>query len=502
MITKEKKTDHLIENKIIRNLILSTEFSRKAFQIYKPEYIQNKYSKTIIKWIKKYFDEYDESPKTHMVDLFEFNKKDVNNEDEYAYIESMLEFLSDEYDEHETINHEYLYKQTEEYFKRRSYQVLSENLSNAAKFGSLDDIQKIHSDFRVVERDMSGWIDPFADEEIKKAFDSQDEHNLFKMPGKLGELMGAFKRSQLVIILAPAKTGKTMFLQEIAVQAILNKLNVCFISLEMNVERSKLRLYRRLTGFSDTGEYKIPVFDCVLNQTGYCKKAQRKNKITVMRLDGGATPNKDYQICDYCRTRHPEEFKKNKTVWFFDKKGNPFEYKYVSKKIQKYKKWYHPNLRFLNCRGKKMSQIVDSINILEQSEGFIPDIIIPDSIYLAAPETNNAGIFAETNEKIWIGKTLAENRSAFVVSGHQGTRDSFNSKILKANHTSGSIQVLADCDGTYGFTQTDEEKMKGILKMNALVSRDDFFISSDCVSLLCNYGVGQIHLDSEWGETN
>ena len=498
MITKEKKDDHLVENKIIRYFILSTEFSRKAFQIYKPEYIQNKHSRKIIEWIKKYFDEYDDAPKINMVDLFEFNKKSIN-QDEYDYIEAMIGFLSDEdTNDDEKINHEYLYKQTEEYFKRRSYQVFADDIQNAAKFGTIEEIQKVHNDFRIIERDLSGWINPFDDNEIRKAFDSQEEQNLFKMPGKLGELMGMLKRSQLVIILAPAKTGKTMFLQEIAVQAILNKFNVVYISLEMNVERSKLRFYRRLSGLSDNGEYKIPVFDCILNQTGHCKKAHRKNKITVMNLNDEITPNKDYEICDYCRERYPKEFKK--TVWFFNKKGEPFEYSTVNKQVQKFKKWYHPNLRFLNCRGKTMSQIVNSINILEQSEGFIPDIIIPDSIYLAAPETNHSGLFEQTNEKIWIGKTLAENRSALVVSGHQGNRDSFKTRMLKAEHTSGSIQVLADCDGTYGFTQSDEEKLKGILKMNALVSRDDFFVSTNCVSMLCNFRVGQIHFDSEWGE--
>jgi hypothetical protein len=499
MITKDAKSDHLIENKIIRNLILSTEFSRKAFQIYKTEYIQNQYSKVIIKWIKEYFDKYDESPKRHMIDIFEFHKKDIKD-DEYEYIESLLMFLSDEdeYDEDEKINHEYLYKQTEEYFQKRSYQVLAENLQNASKFGTIDDLQRIQNDFRAVERELSGWVDPFDPAERRRAYDSLDEDNLFRMPGKIGELMGDLKRSQLIIILAPAKTGKTMMLQEIAMQGLLNRLNVLYISLEMNVKRSELRLYKRISGHSDNGEFKMPVLDCVLNQTGQCKNPNKKNTVVIMDGNGRITPNKNYKICDYCRERHPKNF--IQTVWYFNQKTEKFNFKNSDPKVEKFKKWYHPNLRFLNCRGKKMSQIVNSINILEQSEGFIPDIIIPDSIYLADDENNNSKGFDSLNKKIWIGKTLSEERNCLVASGHQGTRDSFNAKNLKAAHTSGSIQVLADCDGTYGLIHTDAEKSRGILRFSTLVDRDEHFVSSRFVSLLCNFSIGQIHLDSEWGE--
>jgi hypothetical protein len=501
MITKISKDDHLVENKIVRNLILSTEFARKVFQIYNSEYIQNKYSKIIIGWIKNYFDEYNESPKIHMVDIFELKKKDIK-EDEYEYIEALLQFLSneDEYDETEKINHNYIFKETEKYFQKRSYQQLAEKLENASIFGDIEKTQKILSDFRVVEHDLSGWIDPFNDQEIRKAFDSQDEQDLFKMPGKLGELIGTLKRSQLMIVMAPAKRGKTMMLQEIACMAILHKFNVVFISLEMNAERSKLRLYRRLTGLSDSGEIKIPVMDCLLNQTGQCNKKHRKNNITIMNSDGEITQKKGYKICDFCREKYPKNF--IQTIWYINKKSKKFEYNSVDERIKKFKKWYHPNLRFLNCRGKKMSQIVNSINILEQSEGFIPDVIIPDYFAIAAPENSQAQQRDKINQAVWIGKTLAEERNCFVASGHQGNRASFDAKIMKEIHTSEDIRVLGDVDKLIGLMQTNEEKQRGILKASTLVDRDEHFVVNQSVSMLCNFGIGQIHLDSEWGEIN
>jgi len=100
----------------------------------------------------------------------------------------------------------------------------------------------------------------------------------------------------------------SFMLQEIAVQALLKRLKVVYVSLEMKRKNLDKRLYKRLCAMAEGDRNFIyPAFDCEKNQSGECKKPERKNKIRLLTDDDEIPefdPESDYKPCCICNLQH------------------------------------------------------------------------------------------------------------------------------------------------------------------------------------------------------
>ena len=293
----------------------------------------------------------------------------------------------------------------------------------------------------------------------------------------------------------------TWFLQEMAVRAIFQRLKVVFISLEMKKKNIKERLYKRITGFgSKTGEdvFLYPVFDCELNQSGECERAERINQI-VLRSSSGEKPDFDlhmeYKPCSYCRKHMIPDYRLE--TWYELIEIPQFSFSSTKKQINALSKMYGDNLRIMSYPRftAGINDIKKDLFLLEQHEEFIPDIIIVDYADILKPEQTRD----KRNEidDIWkMLASMAAERHCILFTASQGTRGSIYKSDMGQDDLAEWIGKLGHVDMFLGLNQSKDEKRSKILRVNGLVHRHKEIDESVFAMLLQQLEVGQFAMDS------
>lgn len=292
---------------------------------------------------------------------------------------------------------------------------------------------------------------------------------------------------------------------ETVFQGLTWRLKVAIFSLEMSKTDNKKRIYKRLTAMAEQGgEYAYPVFDCALNQDDSCQKIERMNKTGLLLANGAKpkySPDMKYRPCDYCR-HHKEDYDCYfpETWWATQKQDQDMSPGVIKKKTRGFKKIYGDNLRLIAPPSFSVGfDFIDTeLDRLEDTEGFVPDIILVDSFDITEQEV--ADELQDENRKWMKGKRLAGVRHALVINCNQGNREADDKINIKRKHTGGTIKKLANVDVEYTLNQTDEEKKAGVMRVEVLVNRHDESTEKGQVFVLQQLKLGQPNLDSEWVE--
>ncbi len=499
------------EKNIVTGMVVSTDYCRDVIPILKLEYFQADFVRRVVKWILEYYEQYQEAPGKHIQDIFAVEKESLK-EAEAEMIEGFISGLSDRY-EAEGLNIEYLMDNTIEYFKRRSLDILSQNISGHTARGKIELAEEAVRDYSKVAKAVSGWVNPFEQKEIQDAFDDEHQDRLFTFPGALGKMIGWLERDTLVSFLGPMKRGKSFLLEELAVQALATRLKVVLISLEMNKTKMQGRLYKRLTGLPDTkGKIIVyPVFDCVYNQNGTCKKRQRKkynkwlrplrSKYTEAMHVGGypEAPRKlRYVPCTYCRDNGIEDYAL--AVWHSSERKKQLSKKATIKKVKEVKILFGDNLRIISypAFSAGFDDIDRDLDNLEYTEGFIPDVIAIDYFDILAAETARLSERGNIDATWKRGKMMAGQRHCLVATVSQSTRKSIEKRSVGQVDTAEDIRKLAHVEAMYSLNQQLWEKNVGIMRVGIVVKRHGEFNENTKVVVLQSLDLGQPLLDSEF----
>ena len=499
MAILRKRLDSSIEDKIVTGMILSKKFLDATYTLFSPDYMLNQYAQTICKWAKDYYEVYEQAPKKHIQDIFDIEKSNLKKE-EADIIEALLTRLSKDYGDNQPFNDDYFLDKALQYFKRRELEITSRNIQKLLEIGRMDEAEAELSKYRKIEKATSGWCDPFAHESIVEVFSEEGSDGIMSLPGQLGEMIGEIERGWLVGILGPFKRGKTWWLQEMAVIALCHRLKVLFISLEMKKKKMNHRIYKRIVGAGDKETHFVyPCFDCRLNQSGDCLNPARLTVNRIPLLDGEGNlpeynPESEYRPCTLCRPNDPFEF----ATWFEQHDRPNFSFKEVASSIKGFQLMYGDN----NFRTKSyprfsasVEEIKRDIDMLEQVEGFVPDIIIVDYADILKPggKGNRTGEL----DDIWkeLGGLAAE-RNCIVFTGSQGVRGSLYKKLLRQDDLAEWIGKLGHVDLLFALNQTGAEKKMGVMRINLLAHRHRDFHEDEIAVVLQQLDVGQIELDT------
>lgn len=471
--------------------------------IFNLDYFKNDFTKTIAKWVIDYYKKYQTAPLATINDLYKVNKAKLKEADA-DLISTFLSKISRRYENEDTFNVDYLIDKTLGYFKERALALTGENILSYVDIGQVDKAELQIQEYKQVSKLTSGWVDIFASDYIldnfKESVDNDDE-GLFKLVGDLGNHLGRFERGWLVAFLAPMKRGKTFFLQEVALQAINNRLNVLFVSLEMNTQGIANRFYRMMTGLGDEKCDIVPVFDCKSNQNGFCDRPERTNSHTLY-VDGKLPKYNNklpYKVCTKCRGI---DYDYKVATWFEKVKKDPISLSKVSRMTQGFKTMYGDHLRVkaYPAYSANLEHIKNDLAVLEMTEDFIPDVIVVDYADILAPENKNIEGRDRYDETWKMLKNLAATKHCLVVTASQSNRKTLEKKNVKAVDIAEDIRKVAHVDAMYALSQTPEEKVDGIMRISVIAHRfKDFDELAQCV-VLQQLKIGQVALDSEIGE--
>lgn len=498
---KIKKVDSSLEKRIITGMIVSKKFLQQIYPFFNSNYFQNSFTQKISLWVIDFYEAFEEVPFNHIQDIFE-KEKETLKEEETGIIQKLLKDISERYELEKGINADYLYHQTEQFFRRRELEITANNIQVLLKKNKLDEAENQLIQYNKISKLSGNFVNLFDQKEIEATF-AEEDVTFFQFPGALGEFLGDFRRGWLVAMTAPFKRGKTWWLLEVAVIGMLSYLKVVVFSLEMTKTVMNERFYKRFTGTGTKkeGEFLYPCFDCASNQNGTCKKRYRTNNVRLIKHDGKTPDFEDvpgYSPCTYCRNKYPKRYKM--VTWYEPLKRPAYSVNLVSDEMEHMKKYYNPYLRLKSYPrfSANIQDIMRDLDILEQTEDFVPDIIIIDYADILKPESSNVkGV--EKEDETWMNLArLAGEKCSLVVTVTQGTKESLEAEHLSQKHTSKWIGKLAHVDAMFTANQTPFEKEKGMIRYGCMVHRHkEFLDEKQNVTVLQQLKFGQVNLDSE-----
>jgi replicative DNA helicase len=502
MELSRRKIDDKVEERILTGLIVSDTFCKQIIPIINRDTFASPYTKEIAKWCIEYFERYNEAPAQTIQELFDFDKSNLRDEDR-EMISVFLDRIADEYADGQKVNVEYLKDISVEYIRKRNLAISVARADEYMENGNLDEAEKEIQNYNKVYADTDGWENPLSRESIAEYFlaRANKENELFRFDGALGGMIGTLERNWLVGFLAPVKRGKTWWLIEMAKQAIQGCNKCIFISLEMDKHRIKDRIYKALTAQCHEGrDFKYPVFDCLSNQDNSCKKPERTNNKSLLSSIG-QKPEYDatlkYNVCTACRMNNKKEYKA--AYWFITDRPRRMEQKAVSKHIEILDKQFKRSLRVRSypAYSANISRIKSDIEILENSQGFVPDVIIIDYADILAPEDSRITGRERLDDTWKMLKNLSDERHCLVVTASQSNRKSFKKKHVTQTDIAEDIRKLAHVDAMMSLNQTPEEKHSSVMRVNMIALRgDDFDEYASCI-VTQQLKLGQVCLDSQ-----
>jgi len=495
---RRRKVDSSTEKRILTALIVSTQFIQEIQDVVNLDYFTNSFIRKAAGWCIDFFQNYESAPFDHIQDIFRTHRKELKD-DEADLIEKLLTDISKKYELDQGLNVPYMVDQALFFFKKRELEITNGNISILLDRNDIDGAEAQINSFAKISRVASGWVDALDPRYIDEVFQHQDR--MFTFSGELGKFLKGFDRSWLVAIAGAYKRGKTLHLLGITIGAMQQRLRVAWFSLEMGRRESNDRLYKGIlgAGSSDGGPALYPCFDCVYNQDGSCKKAERTNRLPLLKGDRKPqfSPNLRYTPCTVCRFENPKEYG---VAWWYTLIDRPAYTEHnVKKQLTAIKRAWPNSYRFKSYPkfSATLSDMKRDLDVLERTDGFIPDIIIVDQANGVKPESGISLDGIAPHAATWRGlASLAGERCAMVVSPTQITRAALEKKNIKQSDIASHIGLLGDVDVAYSINQTEEEKIEGVMQYSIMAHRHEEFDTNAVCIVLQKMRFGQVYLDA------
>lgn len=504
---KQKDLIH-IERNIATGMIISDEFLRKIREIIDIDYVQSKEAQIIMGWCLEHFDKYEKAPTNDIKEIFIDKLRTTNIQKASAQIiEEILEDLSDDYVDgmYDKFNADYLMERAILYCKATKLKTYAESIEDEVAAGNILEAENNILQYQAVEELQSQAVTPLGSiEQVKECF-AISTTPLIELPGKvngLGDMINpTLIKEGFVIYLAQNKGGKSFHLMRDGILSAKQGYNVAFFQAgDMSQAQMEKRMAIGFARKSDQAKYcgniLVPVIDCWKNQTGKCDKSIREGGLdmeapfegndamtrdkwlTEFPFDDCVSIWEDYSEhvpCHNCkRNRNYRSFEGS--IWWKERpKVDPLTWKEAYKMLNKKHKHIIKRIKLITYPSETltMSKVNMELGILEK-QGFIPSVIIMDYMDLLAPDndTKHLSLRDQENKKWQRARRLSQEKKVLVLSASQSDTKGFTTKVLAKNNFSEDRRKLDHVTAMYGLNMNDEEKKKGIMRVNDIVGRD------------------------------
>jgi hypothetical protein len=270
----------------------------------------------------------------------------------------------------------------------------------------------------------------------------------------------------------------------------------------MTLKQKKQRIYKRFTAAGKKEEdYLYPVFDCVKNQRGSCELEVRTQSITLVDAHGNPPAwDKDnpYRICSVCRGQENGDYEG--ATWHETLARPEYSPHSVNRTMNSFRDQIGHLYRIKSYPrfSANIADIRRDLDLLEQVEGFVPDIIVVDYADILKPEERSvAGV--EKEDRSWIALAqMAAIRHALVVAPTQVTKAAMDAINISGKHMARWVGKLGHVDVMMTLNQTEAEKLLGRARVGVIAHRHADFSPSLTVTILQQLKLGQPNLDSEF----
>ena len=493
-----QQIDSALESRILCSLISNEKFLREVKHAVDLGYFKSKLHQHIARFAIRHYEQYNTPIGDNLRDTVTPHKfKEDELENYQAAVEELLQRVAESPKE----NTPYLVSEAIKFFKSRELEITANNILYFLEEKKLDEAEKVLNDYVRIEKNFSGMKDLF-DEELLLSHFANKANEFFKIPGDLGKFLGNMERGWLVGIMGPYKSGKTFLALEFGIIGMLSNLNVAFFSLEMTEKGMYERVFKRLSASSDRKIVTNPIFDCKKNQSDECTFARRTNNIALdwqMGEPVDFNKNRQYRICTFCKDHEAFIQHYDMATWFEKVEAPLFDQLVAAKVKDKFSVFFKNRLKFKAYPRYTASieDIKNDLDVLEVTEGWVPDIIIVDYADILKPESGSPVEGHEKEDRSWIALSqMAGEKKALVIAPTQVTKDGLEAYVLRTKHTARWSGKLGHVDMMLTINQIEEEKRCGVMRIAIMEHRHAEFFETNCCHVLQNLKTAQVHLDS------
>lgn len=482
-----------IEQSIIALLIFNDEFCKQVLPSCKVDYFESEWMKPVVRWVQEHFHIYGNAPKDNIRQIFNINYDSFTDKQDAEGVQTLLENIPDAYREVSDI--EFHVNRALAFFRKRSLECLHKDMGLYLENSKYDAAEDLIMDFRQISTGLSSWLTPSDFIGVIARSIEADENPLLQLRGPLGSFFGPFQRKWVVLWLGPPKRGKSNYLVESVISAMVQGLKVVVFSHEMSeMDWIPRFIGAMVPGTENCDEVFFPVFDCMKNATNQCNKPQRRGSAY---FDSNGAVSRRYVPCTEC-IGTPDY---DGCVGHQLRKTQEQSYATKIEKAAVLKKWMQNNLRFIHYPpySKSILDMERDLNRLEYVDGFMPDVVVDD--YIGAHTCGNPKLIGRDipNFEVQNAKRLADARNFLYISGIQGNRGAITKRRLGQEDVAEDIRLINAVDVCIGINQLPQEKRDGIIRFNPVAHRHkSMAVDEECTGLQ-NLSTGNILMDTRVG---
>lgn len=451
MIIQKKSGE--TERTILIAMITEKTVLSKITTKWERDMFSSKWSNLIGKWCVSYYKKYKKAPNKAIKGIFQSwaEDKQKTDKDTVILIEKFLDSLSEEYEDGDGINVDYIVDMSSTYFNKIKLEKLIDTIQGDLDRSELDKATSRVTEFSQVELGIGAGIDLFKDKDaVFEAFDRKVDV-LIEYPGSLGVFFGdSLCRDGFIAFQGPEKFGKSFWLLDIAWNALMQGRKVAYfiigdMSQHQVIKRIGTRAarhpFRMKGGFPATLKYPKSIRRDVDEKVTEIKYGEKEFKAPLSK----------------------------QKVWRMLKKLG-------KGKREMFKVSAHPSLSLT------VPALEDVIQNWEHNGWGIPDVVVID--YADNLASSDKGI-AETRNQINLTwkqmRALSQNLHGLVVTATQSDIASYQVETQSRLNFSEDKRKFAEVTGFLAINRTQEEILKGITRLNWLALRDEEFSESQCV---------------------
>lgn len=444
------KKNNDAERRILIAMIVDSIVLGRINAKWQPKSFKSKWANIVAQWCLDYYRRYDKAPMKHVESLFESWSAKSRDETNVNLVSKFLSSLSDEYEDLKTeSNSDYIIDITAHHFNQVNIENLVEKIESDISEGHADKAHDRLVGYHKIEMGVGEGIDVLQNVDVmRKAFDTDRKETLIEFPGDLGKFFkGSLEREGFISFMGKKGIGKSFWLMTMAYEASLQRKKVAMFEVgDMGESQTMRRFMIRAS--------KQPRYPGVIYYPTKIWYNKRKHKVE--------------------REVEMKEFTK-RLSW---RRASKACEKVMSKKIKSKGTYLKLSCHFNSTLG------VDGIeSILQDWErcDWIPDVIVIDYADILKMEYSNMEGRDRINETWKRLRALSQRHHCLLITATQSDAASYDRGTLGMGNFTDDRRKIDSVTGMIGINQTEQEKRRGIMRLNWISLRDDDYHSSKCV---------------------
>lgn len=271
-----------LQNQILYLFLTDLSFIKTCKNRIKPEYFTSEIQQVLVEIIFGFFEEFNDVPKEHILDIIKDVVKEKGIETYTNYINNLLNLNPVKF---------FVIKELDKFIQHRNWEISLVKCVDYLKENDFESIEKIVvSNLRdkIIYADVKNVLE----EDLSSFYNSREDEKVIPTGIKaLDKLIRGLKKKELSVFVAPLSVGKTWCMIHLGSKALVYGKDVLHITLEMSRHEIKSRYLMHFAGVVNKEKNEIEVWEgnekslIVPDLITNIKKV--KKSISIMKKYGG-----------------------------------------------------------------------------------------------------------------------------------------------------------------------------------------------------------------------